>query len=867
MYPWHLIITVLAGGALLVVLARFLWDRWRCFGQPLWVRLTAIGLLTVAVALLMLAGYDPRLLTQQHGAGAHLAVVLDVSQSVLRAEGNWDKIREHVSALIRGTVAGLPSAIRERSSGSIITVGRGALQVEKSLPLPHLPTRVKQLSQHDFPPGKATDLEAGLDMADKLMHQVAGRGAVVLATDGHQTQGNVLRAAHRLARQGIPIHVVPITSQVPGTGLYAADLPRHVEADTTTFVRGLLANRTRRDIRAAVQLAVNGSAVAAQPATTLPPAKWARLRKPLTFQGVGIQFVDLEFRRETDGQAQRQRFFTHVVAPPHILAIGGDNSWTRALPQETFRVTEAGPASLGNPFDPSMYDVVVISGVPATSFQEEQFIRLARAVDQQGTGLLLINGAHASSETTETMLMTYDKTPLEPLLPVTTRPRVFQPEPPPRHVVIVIDASGSMCGWQIAKAKDIARYIIEQLRPVDRLELLSFTTSAAHLITNQAMTPAGQTSAYTALRNMPCGGGTDPTEVLKLLAGRRLQECGLFFLSDGEFEAIKLRPDCQTTVFAIGQTSISMPRVLFQLAEPFPVSQSFDPRSIKISYFTPQPRTKYFEPGSYTPILGLDALQQWPEALPQPTPPLEGTAVTRAKDDAELIAVRPRVLDPVLACRQHGAGSVATWTTRLPTTWSGNEAGARAITGWITRLLAYAARHRYSFALQDEGEAIQLRLTLLAEDGRVPTVDRLGARLDIAGGESLPVPLKADTGTPYAFAGQLRPPRADQPRPATLVLTESGRDALKRPQRIPLLIPARGAVETAPTEEDWSYGLNVPLLREIARLSVGQYEPEVGAILLHAGTVRQDSLVLWPVLLVCAVALYLAQIWLTKVWI
>ncbi len=46
--------------------------------------------------------------------------------------------------------------------------------------------------------------------------------------------------------------------------------------------------------------------------------------------------------------------------------------------------------------------------------------------------------------------------------------------PPPRDVVLLVDRSGSMGGWQIQAARDCAADLLDMLRPGDRLALLAF---------------------------------------------------------------------------------------------------------------------------------------------------------------------------------------------------------------------------------------------------------------------------------------------------------------------------------------------------------------------------------------------------------
>ena len=95
---------------------------------------------------------------------------------------------------------------------------------------------------------------------------------------------------------------------------------------------------------------------------------------------------------------------------------------------------------------------------------------------------------------------------------------------------------------------------------------------------------------------------------------------------------------------------------------------------------------------------------------------------------------------------------------------------------------------------------------------------------------------------------------------ATLILSESGPDALSRPQRIPILIPPSTVVETAPLKEAYSYGLSELLLREIAESSGGSYDPPNGTPFIRERTVESRSEPLWPFLVIVAAICYLGAI-------
>lgn len=861
--PWPPV-TLLLAAALATMLAALGTGRLGGRGRGAIVALHA-----GAGLLLWLAAMNP---VRQRGEreGSHLAVVLDVSESVQRAGRDWTDVRAKIGEALGETLSSFPPRIRRSSTASLVTCARGVHTVARDVLLGDLRRVVSRLTEDELPPPGASDLEAGLAAAGEALEE-AGRGAAVIVTDGHETRGDARAAARRLGRRGFPVHVIALGGRSPEVGLYAADLPPQAEAETPTAARLLLANGAAGPLDLELVFR-RGDGEPASRRATLAGAGWFHLRQPLVFDQPGLRFLDLELRAG-GGQRQERRFFTYVSAPPRILVVGDDHRWTQALPAAGFRVETSSPEALDDGFDPALYDAVVLHETWSDRLGADRLARLAAAARTSGTGLLLVNGPQRGDAEAQTMLMSYDGTPLEELLPVVNEPRPVLEAPPPRRIVLLIDTSGSMQGWPLAKAKEIAAAVIDRLRAIDRLHLIAFTGGAHPLLSDLAMTGQGKEEALGVVGSLRAGGGTDPTQALALIEERRLDNCGLFMISDGEFAAVTSRPDCEATVFAIGKRAGGVPAALAQIAEPFPVpDDSFSPAGIRIGFFDPEPRHNRFEPGPYTPLPGIDAFAGGWSLLPEPALPLAGNAVTHARDDAELAAVRPRPRDPVLAFRDvtregdtgvtEEGGTVGAFTTALPSGYYGSLAGARAVRAWIERLLAHSERDRYAFRLEDRGAAIDLRLTLLAKGGVAPRVSRLSASLETAGSATVPVALRPDAELAGVFSGTLRLPR--RPAAATrgrLVVAEGGPDALRRPQRIPIVIPPAGDVGRIVGDEAWSFGLAADLLRDVAALSGGRVlEPGEDAVVLHGAGVPPASRSLWPWLVAAAIVLVLAQV-------
>jgi Mg-chelatase subunit ChlD len=863
--PWHIIIAGLAVGTVVLLLFRSVGARRYMLGRTRWTRLGVLVLSSLAVALLTAAACDPRYGRRLDLGSVHLAVVVDVSDSVLRSEGGWRSIQARACQFVASSVAATPARVREQGTASILTFGKGAIVAEREIPLMDLPNALGELNQDYFAPGEESDIETGLTWAGDLIERAGSRGAILLISDGHETVNDALEGARQLARKGIAVHVHPVEGRGPELTIAAADLPRQVDAGAETFVRGTLWNGSASTASARLTMARNpgledvsrfGEALVSETEVSLPAGNWARFRQPVTFQGPGLQYVELVLAQSVKGIQHRRLLFTHVNQPHKILVIGGDTRWVAVL--SSSEITQIHPQALSET-KLNLYDAIVISGVPAHQFTDAALGAIAGAVEQEGVGLMVINGDHqGADEGTETVLMSYDETTIEPLLPV----RADDASHFDRQVVMLIDASSSMEGTPIATAKMIARHIVQNLLgPTDRLDIISFTVDANHLMDSRVMDGEGQREAVERIDAIAASGGTDPSLALALIADRRMSKCNLILISDGYFDTVSQRSDCQATVFAIGHDSVPSDSPLWEFAEPIPAPPSFDPWRIKITSL--QPSQEAFAQGSFLPRALGQSLRR-DDDLPVPEIAMEGTATVYVKEDADLVAVRPKLATPVLAYRDHGAGHVGALTTGLPPTWLENAAGREAIEAWITHVMPCEDRERYDFQVADQGESIAIQVALAAKEGRVPAVERLEAAIQVQGEAPDTRRLQADRVAPATFGGHLPVPPGAREQQATLIIKESGPDALSRPQCIPILLPepqpwARTGA-ALPAGEAHSYGLNRSLLQEIADSSGGIYDPPNGASLFQVGAIESRGEPIWPFLVVLAVACYFGAI-------
>ena len=865
--PWHFWVTalglVLTAGLWLAVLR----GRMMAWSRRAKVRGWILACSQLAIVALVLAAWRPQLVRPGKGRPVQVAVVLDVSESVRGGTGGWRDDRDAAENMIQGWVKSLPGEMADAGTAGIFTLqGEATLTVPRHR-LRELPQKLAALDALQFASGEGSHLAAGLNRAADWMAAGEGQGICVLVTDGHQTRGDVLLASEALVRQGIPVHVLPADGAGPDLDLTAADLPSQIVTSVATYLRAVLRNGLDRPVEASLSLRLNGGAqseangqTAQSQTVSLDAGAWRRLRWPLQFRGTGIQFADLSLTEE-GGKPRERRFYTYIHQSPRVLIVGGDYRIAETLPAGEVIADMVAPPDVAEALRSAHYDSVVLSGVTASDLGLKGVEEVAWAVKKEGMGLFVINGDHGGlDEETETVLMSYNDTELEDLLPVSSRPRPYQPEAPGREVVVLLDASGSMGGWRLRKSQEIVAYIIENLmRSRDRLILLTFSTGARILVDNRYMDQAGKFDALSQLWAIKASGGTDPSFALDLLGSRRLRNCGLIFLSDGEFDQVTYRPDCRATVFAIGTRTVPDFSPLWGIADPFPVTEGFNPAGIEMPFFEQETRNRFFEPGRFTP-LGMDRFLARKDRMPIPPLPLVGSAVTFAKDEATLVAVRPKLTDPVLAYAEGGLGYVGVFTGALADGWLNRPEGRDALASWVLRTVGFTARDRYRFEVRDLGNALEIEVGLVAHGGQLPSVSQLHGDLVIPGLPTQGLSFTQSAQEPGVFKSLIRLNDIQAPSRAKLILRESGPGAVARPQAVPIFVPPAGGPRAELTAERYSHGTHEGLLQALAETTGGVYAPDSETPVFPMTPSRVPPIELWQWLVAFAGLTHLAAV-------
>ncbi|RLM73822.1 uncharacterized protein C2845_PM15G13900 [Panicum miliaceum] len=110
----------------------------------------------------------------------------------------------------------------------------------------------------------------------------------------------------------------------------------------------------------------------------------------------------------------------------------------------------------------------------------------------------------------------------------------------PVDLVTVLDVSGSMAGTKLTLLKQAMGFVVQHLRPSDRLSVIAFSSTAQRLFPLRRMSHHGRQQALQAINSLGAGGGTNIADALKKAAkviedrSYKNSVCSIILLSDGQ---------------------------------------------------------------------------------------------------------------------------------------------------------------------------------------------------------------------------------------------------------------------------------------------------------------------------------------------
>jgi Ca-activated chloride channel family protein len=874
--PWWLL------GVLLVVpMAALAWRWMATMGTGRRWTAVAVRVGLVAALLGMLGGATAVRSTDR----VAVIAVVDVSDSV-RTFGAVPS-PERTTAALTAARAFLTQATENRTPTDLL----GVVAVADGTAAVSAPVAGEVLDRPlETVPGGASDLEAGIRLAQALFPSDAAR-RIVLVSDGNQTQGDVLAAARRAGASGperTPIDVLPIRYSVEREVLVeAVDVPGRAQLGATVTARvTLLATQATRGVlrlrREGEDLPIGPGGALGRP-VELRPGRNVELVSVTLDQGRVHRFEAFFEPAEGAGDSvlanNRAEGVTITPGKGSILLVDGVSGrepgvdgelLARTLRSEGLEVRVVPPEGFERDLIRMQeYDLIVLQNANAGVIDTAAQQSLVRYVTELGGGLVMVGGPESLGPGG------YRGGPLEPILPV----RLELPDRlvmPSAAVVLVIDDSGSMsrsisgsARSQQDVANEGAALAVRSLDQSDLVGVITFNGSHEVLIPLGPNTDSKRSSAE--IMGISPGGGTNlpPAleEAIGQLQGAEAKVKHIIVLSDGQSQGRDQLPDLarlakqagiRISSIAVGDTADvdalqalarSADGEFYRVADPNILPRVFL-RAVRVV------RSPMIREEPFTPVV-VDRGSPLIEGVDTGAiPPLNGLVLTQPRSERTVLyPLMSPGGEPVLAHWQAGLGQVAVFTSdahHWAQPWIGWP-GYRRIWLQVARTIARGQADR-QIELSTEVVGDRLRVRVEATDDQRLPIDDLSLTGSVFTPDDRRVEVRMMPVGPGSYEGTV-PAEAAGNYVVALTPRRGGR----------ALAPVVGGVSRPAGMELRFTQHNEGLLRQIADESGGRVldwaRPREAGLFSREGlTPREARLPLLPLLLGLAVALLLLDV-------
>lgn len=791
--------------------------------------------------------------------------VMDTSESISPRQAEWFK-----DYLLRTTDA-LPSGAK----AGVVTCGREANTLSEVAE----PAQIKEIFEKplkDLPDANFTNLASGVDAALSLASLGYTR-RMVLLTDGNENLGELIKAAKVSGSRGVPIYpIVPPSKEMKEIVVESMDLPDEVQRGEAFEIKIRLNNLNLTKSKAVLKLLSEGKEIDSEQLQLLPGLNVHTWVQSIKKSGPFFYEVKLIASDDTNKKNNETLGAITVKGNPRLLCIEGKGDESHFLKkvlknneiEVVVKKTKAMPKELT---ELASYDGLVFNNVPKKSISDNQMKMIKRYVSDLGGGFLMLGGQESFSSGG------YYKTPVEEVLPVNMDQNVSYKF---KQVLLVIlmDRSPSMEGRKLRLAQKAAIRVLEQLRDSDMMGLIIFDSTYENVFNFQIVWGKRQ-QMIESINNIKIGkGGTNIYPALEdaynLLLNPPmhmrqlpLQIKHILLLTDGktyrgEFEKLarkiakkgmsistfavgsEAEMDLLGNIARIGRGLFHQPTDIEKLPEMFvaDLENAISKTPFVEKAFTP-------EAVATSEILKGISIKE--------LPPLKGYMVTKPKAGSQIVlASKVRGFnDPVLAHWRYGLGTSVAYTSDVIPRWSSKWIGWQGFAKFWVQVVRFMMRQEKS-NWKVEIQRIPEGAMLTVDTGKDEAPSReLAAYLAKTGEKEIEVPLKRigwgkyrgriQTRSYGKFVVNLREKQDDK-----------WRHALTRGIIIPPFIG-----------EYQQFTPNEQLLRRVAKLSGGEYNPESNQTILAPTEKTSKFNPIWQYLVALALLIFVAEVGLRKWWL
>lgn len=650
---WWLVLVV----PVLVVYRLSLVDR------PRGLRIAALCLRVAAILLIVLALCRPFRLKQANDL--HVVFLLDVSESVDLGDARQavDRIQKITESLESG------------DSWSLFFAANGIRVCDD---LERAAEQLTQWHEHmaDSEFRKATRLQDAMLKA-RLEFPANKARRLVVFTDARNTEGHVQSALGVLSEEQVEVFYEPLKGLQRAEACVESVVASTTNAYTGEMVRLTVKAVTNRAMPARLRV-LHRAVVVQETEVTLDPNEDNTFYFDVAMTTPGDSVWTAELAASEDYfQINNQASCTVTVGgEPRLLILHEKTRemrpFRRALEEQGFSVEVRPNQGVPNSLEDLLgFDAVVLASVPATDMSAPQMALLKQYVTDFGGGLVMMGSNNSFG------LGGYYKTPVEEVLPLTSRYEK-EKEQPSVAMVLVIDKSGSMQGQPIALARQAAKATVELLGQRDQIGVIGFD-GQAHEISSMR-SAMDRVTVCDAIDTLGASGGTNMYPGLSMaysmLSATSAKIKHVILLSDGQSQQgdhqgmAQQMADAGITLstIALGQADWALLSSLaeigrgryYETADPESMPKIFTKETVETSRSaTKEDLFTLVQTADHPLFNGFDESE---------LPMILGYVMTRMKPATQLLLASDTG-DPLLAVSRYGLGAGMAYTSDVTDHW------------------------------------------------------------------------------------------------------------------------------------------------------------------------------------------------------
>jgi uncharacterized membrane protein/uncharacterized protein YegL len=712
------------------------------------------------------------------------------------------------------------------------------------------PTLVKDLRLDDIREKVAesdtnsnrTDIASGIIATLGIIPENSSK-IVILLSDGNENLGDVLKSAKMAAKNDIRIFVAAPPERKENEILVKKiNVPKEVTEGEMFNVKVVIENKNDKLIGGNLKLYQRDKLLQEwdtefKSGINVFEVPYNSKEKGFVKFTANLNVKDTASDRNESNN--NKNIFVNVSGKARILYVNGVKLQKTFLPEalkdKTIAIDVKNPDQIPKSLQEYLkYDSLIFSNVSKDFLDNEQMNLIKEYVKDFGGGFVMTSGDNINAEDG------YSNTAIEEILPV----KIIGGEPPKAEkrtrlsLVLIIDKSGSMLGKKMLFAKKASIELIKQLKENDKFGIVAFDTKPYNVVD---LKPVGEVKKeiIRKLSMLNADGGTDIFPAMGI-AYDQLTKSGakinhVILLSDGNTRAVYYYYNALINRFQQANITISTvalgswlvnTKLLSDIAEKTKGQFYQITDIIKLPKLVVQDSDIFASQSDFHEEHFYPRINQESQILKgiyeKQFPPLKGYTITEAKEKAEVPLVTDIMgkTDPILANWRYGLGKVVMYTSDADARWSSKWINWLKFNKFWSQVVRWSmkdiSKADYNLEVQTENNttSILIESSKRLEDNTKLKVSLLTPELD---NDSQELTLKQIA--PQRFTAEL----GDiNPGAYTVKISRIKDEEVVDLKTKGLIIPEGELEESL---EYSNYGNNVSLLKNIAEITGGKYNP------------------------------------------